>query len=104
MITHYYVYYRVIAVPDARLRAAVDRMQAALRSETGVAGRLLRRRDDPHTWMEIYENVDDAMRFEAALSAAMARTGLDALLPTGRVVERFVAIDPPAGPAPEAGV
>lgn len=94
MTTHYYVYYRVAAGDDSRLQSAVVRMQEALRAETGIAGRLLRRRDDPDTWMEIYENVSDAERFEAALAAAAAREGLDALAPSGRVVERFVPVDP----------
>lgn len=102
MTTHYYVYYRVATAQEARLRAAVERMQAALRSETGIAGRLLRRRDDPQTWMEVYENVDDATRFEAALNAAMAHAGLDALLPAGRMIERFVAIGPADESTPAA--
>jgi hypothetical protein len=99
--THYYVYYRVDAAQEARLRAVVERMQAALRSETGIAGRLLRRRDDAQTWMEIYENVDDSTRFEVALNAAISHAGLDALLPAGRVVERFVPIEPTSGSTPE---
>lgn len=90
MTTHYYVYYRVAAGGEASLRQAVMRMQAMLRAETGVSGRLLQRRDDPHTWMEIYETVSDAERFETALAVAVAREGLDALLPAGRTLERFV--------------
>jgi Domain of unknown function (DUF4936) len=88
----YFVYYR--AVGDAsELRAAVGAMQQALAQETGVAGRLMRRVDDPTTWMEVYESVGDASRFERSLAAAVARFQLERLLAAEarRHVERFVA-------------
>ena len=43
------------------------------RSHCGVQGRVLVRRDDPRTWMEIYENVADTAAFELALAAAVQR-------------------------------
>ena len=48
------------------------------------------RRDDPRTWMEIYEHVHDTRAFEAALAAAVLRHGVDAHVPDGRHVESFV--------------
>jgi hypothetical protein len=67
-------------------------MQRALAQETGVAGRLMRRADDPTTWMEVYEAVSDAARFERSLDDAVAKFGLAGLLVGDgrRHVERFV--------------
>jgi hypothetical protein len=49
----------------------------------GIAGRLLRRRDDESTWMEIYDNVADTERFEAELALLVERHGLAAMLAAG---------------------
>jgi hypothetical protein len=89
----YFVYYRA-AGDDGALRAAVDAMQQALARETGVPGRLMRRADDPTMWMEVYEPVLDAPRFERSLAAAVARFGVDRMLTADaqRHVERFVAV------------
>ena len=54
------------------------------RGETGVRGRWMRRRDDPLTYMEVYEDVNDEQAFEALLEREAARLGLE------RKVERFV--------------
>lgn len=88
-----FVYYRVVDPQDAVVRARVGAIQADVFAATGVQGRLLRRRDDPATWMEIYESVPDADRFEQALEAALARHDFAALLASGNVrhSERFVA-------------
>jgi hypothetical protein len=70
--THYYVWYRVQGdFVDAR--ASISAVLRDVSLHTGVTGRLLVRRDDPRTWMEIYENVVDAARFEQALVAAALR-------------------------------
>jgi len=88
---NYYIYYRVAPPAAARVRAAVDAVQSALREETGVQGRLMRRDDDPTTWMEIYEAVPDPVRFEAALARLLAQHGFDACIaPDSRHTERFV--------------
>jgi hypothetical protein len=88
----YFIYYRA-AGADGELQAAVGAMQQALARETGIAGRLMRRADDPTTWMEIYESVRDASGFERSLAAAVARFEVDRLLAPDarRHVERFVA-------------
>jgi hypothetical protein len=49
-----------------------------------VRGRWLRRRDEPATYMEVYENVSDDRAFEALLEREAAALGLQ------RRVERFV--------------
>jgi hypothetical protein len=67
-------------------------MQSALDARTGVAGRLLTKRDEPLLWMEIYEEVEDGPRFEAALETAVAEHAVEAMLQTGsrRRTECFV--------------
>jgi hypothetical protein len=55
-----------------------------MESECGVRGRWLRRRDDPSTYMEVYEGVRDEAAFEALLEREGARLGVQ------RKVERFV--------------
>jgi len=79
----YYIYYRVPAQNAERARAAVRELQRELSGTAGVSGRLLRRRDDETTWMEIYENVQDGARFEAELGRLVERQGLAALLVPG---------------------
>jgi hypothetical protein len=77
----YYIYYRV--AQPAQAQALVQRIQAALKAETGIAGRLLRKRDDPSTWMETYQGVIDAGRFEQCLAATLQATDFAAVLETG---------------------
>lgn len=83
MSVSYYVYYRVPAANAARARDAVGALQRALSEATGISGRLLRRRDDETTWMEIYENVTDADRFEATLAELAEKHGVPALIAPG---------------------
>jgi len=80
---NFYIYYRVPAQNADRARAAVNALQRELSDNAGVGGRLLRRRDDETTWMEIYENVQDGARFEAELAKLVERHGLAALLVPG---------------------
>jgi uncharacterized protein related to proFAR isomerase len=79
----YYIYYRV-AQPD-RAQMLVRDIQAALKSRTGIAGRVLRKRDDPATWMEIYEGVGDAAAFEQDLATAVQAAIFAAVLESGGV-------------------
>ncbi len=83
MNSSYYIYYRVPAENAVRARAAVSALQRELSDMTGIGGRLLRRRDDEVTWMEIYENVQDGARFEAGLAELVERHGISALLAPG---------------------
>jgi Domain of unknown function (DUF4936) len=89
-----FVYYRVADASESAVRERVGAILADVRAATGVQGRLLRRRDDPTTWMEVYEPVPETEAFERALDAVLARHGFDALLAPGgaRHTERFVAI------------
>lgn len=83
-MTIYYVYYRVDAGRVPALRPEVERLFDAIEKATGVRGRWLRRRDEPATYMEVYENVSDDRAFEALLEREAAALGLQ------RRVERFV--------------
>lgn len=80
---NYYVYYKVPVDNVQRARAAVSAIQQDLLDVIGIGGRLLRRRDDETTWMEVYENVVDPQRFEIELVELVERHGLAALLAPG---------------------
>ena len=84
-MTHYYVYYRLDPARIAAMRAAVESLFRTIEAATGVRGRWLRRRDEPATYMEVYENVRDDAAFEALLARESAGFGLE------RHVERFVS-------------
>jgi hypothetical protein len=86
--THYYVWYRISGDP-ARARACVNALMRDVALHAGVTGRLMMRRDEPSTWMEIYENVFDTVRFEAVMADATVRSGIAACAADGRHVERF---------------
>jgi hypothetical protein len=83
-VTSYYVYYRVDAARAAGLRAGIEALLARVEEQTGIRGRWMRRRDDPSTYMEVYEGIADDAAFEALLAREAAVLGLD------RRVERFI--------------
>lgn len=83
-MTSYYVYYRVESSRLPALRPQVERLLGVVARATGVRGRWMRRRDEPATCMEVYEDVADEAAFEALLEREAAGLGLE------RHVERFV--------------
>ena len=83
-MTHYYVYYKVASQELNRVRAAVGELFDAVERECGVRGRWMHRRDDPSTYMEVYEDVEDEAAFEALLEREGAKLGMQ------RKLERFV--------------
>jgi hypothetical protein len=83
-LINYYVYYKVAARDVERLRSRIAALFSAIEKETGVSGRWMRRRDDPATYMEVYERVRDADAFERILDRESAPLGLE------RRTERFV--------------
>jgi hypothetical protein len=90
---HYFIYYRVRADIDRDdVHATVRAMQSALAARTGVSGRLMERRSDTSTWMEIYEAVADPTAFEIALDIETQAHHLAELVEPGaaRHMERFV--------------
>ena len=89
--THFYVWYAVTSDRSDAARA-VAALIAAVEDATGIAGRVLARRDDASTWMEIYENVGDAAAFERALDALARRHDVARFSGGVRHVERFAAL------------
>jgi hypothetical protein len=83
-VTNYYVYYRVDPARLADVRASIEQLFSRIERETGVKGRWMHRRDDPATYMEVYESVRDSAAFDALLEHAASGLGLE------RKVERFV--------------
>lgn len=91
---NYYVYYKVEPNRLAALRALVADLIGEIERQTGVRGRWMRRRDDPSTYMEVYEGVKDAKAFEALLESEGAKLGR--ILAGGRKLECFIAAETPA--------
>jgi len=82
---NYYVYYKLDPERLGELRPAIEALFNAVEREFGVRGRWMRRRDDPATYMEVYEGIADEAAFEAMLGREGAKLGLP------RKVERFVS-------------
>jgi len=85
-----YVYYKVPAERLDEVRSRVKALFSTIEKQTGVRGRWMRRRDDPTTYMEVFEGVKDEAGFEAALEREGARLGVQ------RKVERFISAETPA--------
>jgi Domain of unknown function (DUF4936) len=87
---NYYVYYKIAPERLKEVRLQVAKLFAAIEEHSGVRGRWMRRRDDPTTYMEVYEGVADERGFDALLEREGARLGLQ------RKVERFISAETPA--------
>jgi hypothetical protein len=87
---HYYIYYRVSARNADEAETLVRSMQSRLACRSGIAGRLLKKRDEPLLWMEIYERVADAGRFERLLDQAVDEFDLAMFLDGPRLAECFL--------------
>ena len=81
---NYYVYYKIAPDRVAELRSRVQQLFEVIEKQLGVRGRWMHRRDDPTTYMEVYEDVKDERGFEALLEREGAKLGVQ------RKVERFV--------------
>lgn len=73
---HYYLYYHVDPAHLLEADAAVKQIQYEMEAHFNVAGRLLKKRDEPLLWMEIYENVPSSTEFEPVLKAAEDKAGI----------------------------
>jgi hypothetical protein len=85
-VTNYYVYYRIDAVNVDSMRSVVQELFRTVKARTGIQGRWMRRRDDPTTYMEVYEGVTDETAFESLLAQESTGLGLE------RRVERFICV------------
>jgi hypothetical protein len=87
---NYYVYYKIEPGRVDELRRFVEILFSVIEKQTGVRGRWMRRRDDPTTYMEVYEGVKDERGFEALLEREGAKLGV------ARKLERFISAETPA--------
>ena len=87
----FYIYYRVDAAKTGACAVAVEYLFDAVQRKTGVRGRVMKKRNEPLLWMEIYENVGDEAKFEWELAEAVAGSGIANLLQSGsgRYIECF---------------
>jgi hypothetical protein len=85
-VTNYYVYYRVAAERVDVVSASVQALFETIETETGIRGRWMRRRDEPSTYMEVYEGVADDRAFEALLEREAAGLGLERRVECFRIV------------------
>lgn len=91
MPSSYYIYYRVDAAKTGACAVAVEYVLDAVRRKTGVQGRVLKKRNEPLLWMEVYEQVGDEAAFEWELAEAVAGSGIATMLQpgSGRHIECF---------------
>jgi len=87
---NYYVYYKVDAEELTAVRFSVEMLFRDIEAKFKIRGRWMRRRDDPSTYMEVYEGVTDAKAFEAFMEKETRSMGVE------RRVERFISAETPA--------
>lgn len=87
---NYYIYYKISPGQLEALRPRVQDLFRKAKLDFGVQARWMRRRDDPATFMEVYEGVKDEAGFEALLEREGAKLGMQ------RKVERFISAETPA--------
>jgi hypothetical protein len=87
----YYIYYRVDPAKAAACEPRIRELLAAVHAATGIRGRIMKKRGEPHLWMEIYENVANEAKFEWELAEAVGSLKVqECLLPgTPRYMECF---------------
>ena len=73
---NYYVYYKLDAEQAALARSFVNELFEKIKQQFDVQGRWMRRRDDPSTYMEVYEGVRDGAAFEALMRLEGPRLGV----------------------------
>jgi hypothetical protein len=90
-VQHWYVYYKVEPAERDVTLERVRRVQRQVAAATGARVRLMERAEQREmaTVMEVYEDIDDAERFGAALDAVVRASGLPASHIAARRVERF---------------
>ena len=84
------MYYKVSPAQLEQVRPRVQDLFRLAKLDFGVQARWMRRRDDPATYMEVYEGVKDEAAFEALLEREGAKLGVP------RKVERFISAETPA--------
>jgi len=85
---NFYVWYRV-EKDDVETETAVRGMMARLACRTGIAGQLLKKRDEPRLWMEVYADVSDPGAFERLMAQKVDEFDLGMFIDGARRVEVF---------------
>lgn len=93
---NYYIYYRVSPNNADEAETLVRSMQARLACRSGIAGRLLKKRDEPGLWMEVYEDIAEPERFERLLDQTADEFDLAMFLDGPRHTECFLGDEVPA--------
>ncbi|MDD5390152.1 MAG: DUF4936 family protein [Gallionellaceae bacterium] len=88
----YYIWYRVRA-DERETETVIRHMMARLACRAGVTGRLLKKREEPRLWMEIYEEVGDPAAFERLLAAAVDEFDVEMFCEDSRHSECFTQAD-----------
>ena len=86
----YFVWYRVNQA-DSDTETAIRSMMSRLSCRSGVSGRLLKKHDEPHLWMETYTDVADPVRFEQLLRQAVDEYDVEMFIDGNRCTECFLA-------------
>ena len=86
---NYYVYYKLDAARLEQAHGFVNELFQIVKQQFGVHGRWMRRRDDPTTYMEVYEGVKDGAAFEALMKAEGVKLGVQRRLEIFSPVERL---------------
>jgi len=86
----FFVWYR-LNQDDRDTETAIRSMMARLACRSGICGRLLKRRDEPGLWMEIYADVADPDRFEHLLRQAVDEFDVEIFIDDARRTECFEA-------------
>jgi len=90
MAVEIFIYYKVAESHLKDAAVAAGRLLDEVERKTGVRGVLMRRADDPQTWMEEYRGTEDRAALLDAIDAALVTSGLTSQLQTPRHVETFV--------------
>ena len=87
---NFYVYYKLDEGRMARAGSFIKDIFHKVEKQFGIKPRWMRRRDDPSTYMEVYEGVKDEKAFEALMEREGAKLGVP------RKLERFISLERPA--------
>ncbi|MBI4190763.1 MAG: DUF4936 family protein [Betaproteobacteria bacterium] len=61
----------------------INQLLDAVSKATGITGRLMKKRGEPHLWTEVYENVTFEVKFERELAEAVGKLNATGFLQTG---------------------
>jgi hypothetical protein len=86
---NFYVWYRVER-DDPDTEIAVRGMMARLACRSGIPGQLLKKRDEPRLWMEVYADVPDPDGFARLMDQKVDEFDLGMFIDGNRRVEAFL--------------